>query len=221
MATRTRTDVDLKSDILNELKWEPSVNEARIGVIVEGGVVTLSGAVESWSTRNAAEEATQRVYGVVAIANELTVRLSTMYERTDADIAAAAAGALHWHVSVPRGRVRVTVVNGRVTLGGEVDHQFQKATAGDVVQHLWGVTGVANDIVVRPRVPAEDVKQQIVYAIERNAMLDSERIAVHAEGSRVALQGDVRTWAEKQQACQTAWAAPGVTDVDDQLRVTC
>ena len=166
MATRTRTDVDLKSDILNELKWEPSVNEAGIGVIVEGGVVTLSGAVESWSTRNAAEEATQRVSGVAAIANELTVRLSTMYERTDADIAAAAAGALHWHVAVPRDRVQVTVVNGRVTLSGEVDRQFQKATAGDVVQHLWGVTGVSNDIVVRPRVPAEDVRQQIVYAID-------------------------------------------------------
>jgi osmotically-inducible protein OsmY len=220
MATRTRSDVELKDDILNELKWEPSIQEAGIGVIVENGIVTLSGAVESWATRSAAEEATQRVTGVAAVANELTVRLTTSYERTDADIAGAAAGALHWHVSVPRDRARVTVENGRVTLRGELDWQFQKATAAEAVAHLWGVTSVVNEIVLKPRVSPEDLKRKILVAIERNALLDVSDITVEAQGGRVVLKGRVRTWAEKDQACQTAWAAPGVTDVDNQLRVT-
>ncbi|MBK7368892.1 MAG: BON domain-containing protein [Candidatus Eisenbacteria bacterium] len=220
MATRTRSDVELKDDILNELKWEPSIQEAGIGVIVESGIVTLSGAVESWATRSAAEEATQRVTGVAAVANELTVRLTTSYERTDADIAGAAAGALHWHVSLPRDRVRVTVENGRVTLRGELDWQFQKATAAEAVAHLWGVTSVVNEIVLKPRVSPEDLKRKILVAIERNALLDVSDITVEAQGGRVVLKGRVRTWAEKDQACQTAWAAPGVTDVDNQLRVT-
>ena len=216
MATRTTNDVDLKDDILAELKWEPSVKEPQIGVIVKDGVVTLTGTVGLWAEKSAAEKATQRVSGVRAVANEIEIRLPTAYVRTDADIAGAVVNALQWHVLVPRDRVTVSVEQGWVTL----DWQYEKTSANDAVHYLWGVKGVVNEINVKPRVSAEDVKRRIVAAMERNALLDSKAITVDALGGKVVLRGTVHSWAEKDQAGMVAWSAPGVTAVENDIHLT-
>jgi osmotically-inducible protein OsmY len=218
---RSRTDTELRADIVAELKWDPSVRESRIGVIVNDGIVTLTGTAEVWAEKAAAERATQRVYGVRAIANEIEIGLPPNAERSDADLAAAAVNAIQWHVFVPRDRVEVSIAGGWITLRGTVDWQYQKSAAEDAVRHLWGVKGVVNEIVLEPALSPQDVKRQIVDAMERNAVLDAQRVTVDAQGSRVVLSGTVPSWAEKNEAGAAAWSAPGVTEVRNDIQVAC
>ncbi|MCC7417417.1 MAG: BON domain-containing protein [Acidobacteria bacterium] len=213
-------DKDLKRHVEDALNWEPSFDAADIGVSVDNGVVTLRGDVTSYAARATAERVTLRVYGVEAVANDLNVRLPGERERTDSDIAQAAVNALQWNTMVPTERVAVAVSSGWVTLNGSVDWQYQKDAAARAVRDLTGVRGVNNGITVEPHVRWGDVRDKIEAAFKRSAEIDARRINVTATDGKVILSGNVRSWAEREEAERAAWAAPGVTQVDDRLSVT-
>jgi osmotically-inducible protein OsmY len=187
---------------------------------VKDAVVTLTGWVDSYTKRWAAEDAARRVRGVKAVANDIEVRLPSSAEKTDAEIAAAAVKALEWDAFLPPDRVKLTVSKGFVTLEGNVDWQFQKQDAERVVRRLTGVKGVSNLIFVKPRVTPADIKRKIEQALVRTAENDAQRITVDVDGSKVILKGTVRSWAEREEAARQAWAAPGVTAVDNRITIS-
>ena len=213
-----RSDEEIQREVLAELKWDARVQPNEIGVIVKGSVVTLTGWVDSYFKKWAAEEAAHRVRGVMAVANDIEVRLSIDKERTDADIAAA-IHALEWEALIPPGKINVTVSKGWVTLKGEVEWQFQKEDAERVVRRITGVKGVTNLIAVRPRLAPSQLKEKIEQALVRSAETDAQRITVEVQGSKVILKGTVRSWAERQEAERVAWSAPGVTAVENHIAV--
>jgi osmotically-inducible protein OsmY len=218
MATAIKTDAAIHADVIEELDWDPEVSAKDVGVEVDDGVVTLTGAVETYAKKVAAERAAFRVEGVRAVANELHVKGPGA--RDDTDVARAAAAALEANNHLPRDRIQITVKNGKVALTGEVDWGYQRAAATAAVRFLPGVRDVINTIrVAQPRVSETDVKAGIERALVRNAELDADRILVEAEGGHVTLSGMVRSWAEKQEAGSAAWRAKGVTAVTNEIEV--
>ena len=214
-----KTDAQLKKDVTEELRWEPSVTASDINVATHDGVVTLSGTVPHYAEKLAAERATQRVEGVTAIAEEMEVHPTGIFERTDSDIAQAVVNSLRWHVWVPS-HVQATVEDGWVTLTGCVTWGFQRNSAGDTVRYLPGVKGVSNKITLKPSVQPTAVKAAIEKALKRNAEIDAEDIRVSADGGKVTLAGTVRSWDERDEARSAAWNAPGVTEVENDLVVS-
>ena len=212
-----RTDKQLQQDVLDELVWEPSVDATEIGVSVENGVVILNGTVKSLTEKWTAERVTQRVEGVRAVTDELVVKLAGDSQHNDSDIARAAVNALDWNASVPRNRIKVLVENGWVTLDGSVEYYFQRYAAEGAIRNLKGVKGVSNTITIKPRASAGNVIHAIKKALHRAAQVDAEKISVEANASKVILRGNVRSWAERAEAERAAWAAPGVTNVQNDI----
>jgi osmotically-inducible protein OsmY len=214
-----KSDMQLQRDVSEELKWDPAVNAAQIRVEVKDGAVTLVGRVEYFAEKWAAEWAAKRVSGVKELAVEIEVKPIRFRKLRDADIARAAENTLKWHAYVPQDRIKVTVEDGWITLEGEVEKQFEKETARQVVLHLAGVKGVSNQIVLKPKVEPIEVKDKIEAAFKRSAILDLTRIAVKADGGKVILNGTVRSWTEYVDAERAAWAAPGVHEIKNLLRI--
>jgi osmotically-inducible protein OsmY len=212
-------DKDLKQHVEDALDWEPSVDAKDIGVSVDEGVVTLRGNVASYAAKIAAERVTLRLYGVKAVANDLVVRLANIDQRTDTEIAQAALHALKWHTTVPDDRLSATVKDGWLTLAGTVDWQYQKDAAAKSIRDLTGVKVVTNDIRVQPRVKTTDVRDKIEAAFKRSAEIDARRVNVIAQDGSIILSGNVHSWAELREAERAAWAAPGVSQVEDRLTV--
>lgn len=213
------TDRDLKQHVESALEWEPSIHDRDIAVAADAGVVTLRGTVPAYSDKVAAERVALRVFGVKAVANDLNVHLPSDFLRTDTEIAQAAVDALRWSTLVPLDKVIVTTRDGWITLAGTVDWQYQKSAALRLVRDLRGVRGVTNDIEVRPAISTVDVRTKIEDAFKRSAEIDARRINVTTAGGKVILSGTVHSLAEREEAARAAWAAPGVSFVDDRLAV--
>jgi osmotically-inducible protein OsmY len=216
-----RTDEALKLDVIAEMNWQPSLRNEEIGVAVKDGVVTLSGEVSSYGKKFEAERAAESVHGVKAVAIDLNVKLSHPFMHNDTEIAHAVLNAFKWDIDVPDDQLRARVEDGRVLLEGEVQWQYQKTAAERAIRYLAGVKSVANLITVKPVQPSTaDVNQKIRAALKRSAEIDSSRISVQILDGEVILGGKVRSWAERRDAESAAWAAPGVTRVDDRLAVS-
>jgi osmotically-inducible protein OsmY len=214
--TVTVQDERLRNAVSNHLESDPEVDASLIGISAKDGIVTLSGYVETYAGKLAAERAARRVYGVRAVANELEVRLAI--GRIDPDIARDALDALKNRIDVPLG-IAITVRDGFISLTGSVEWMYQKMSAERAVKYLRGVRGVLNHITLKPRVSPTDVQKRIVEALHRHADIDARRIHVEAEGPKVILSGSVRSWIEKDQAQRAAWRAPGVSAVDNRISV--
>ena len=214
-----KNDTELQSDVLSELKYEPSVDVTDIGVLVKNGTVTLNGYATSYGEKWSAVRAAKRVAGVKAIADDIEVKLPGSLIRTDGDIAGAAVNQINWSTTVPTGTTEVTVSKGWITLEGKLEWWYQKTAAEDAVRYLAGVKGVTNLITIKPKLAPAEVESAIESAFERNALLDAKKVHVETSGNKVILRGEVRNYAEREEAERVAWAAPGVVSVDNQLTV--
>jgi osmotically-inducible protein OsmY len=216
-----KTDAQVQQDVIAELKWEPSINAAQIGVEVKDGIVTLAGHVSSYAEKWDAERAAQRVSGVKALAVEIDVKLPGSSKRNDADIARSAKDVLQWMTYLPKDSVKVMVEDGWITLSGEVDWEYQRQAAAGGVRYLMGVTGVSDQIAVKPKVSLSAVKSDIEAALKRRATADAQKISVDVRGADVTLTGSVHSWSERDLARNAAWGTPGVRNVVDNITIAC
>jgi osmotically-inducible protein OsmY len=212
-------DSEIRRQVIAELDWDPSIDASAVGVAVKDGIVTLTGSIANYWQKKEVERVVKRVIGVKAVAEDLSIKLPGAAARSDADIAQSVLSGLRFNVAVPPNRIQVMVENGWVTLEGEVEWQYQKSAAENAVKYLMGVKGVTNSVSIKPRVSAADVKAKIESAFARRAQLDANQIRVESTDNKVILRGSVHSWDEKEDAEQAAWAAPGVTRVENNVIV--
>jgi len=212
-----RTDNQLQQDVMDELSWDPILQSSEIGVAVKNGVVTLSGQVNSYSKKMAAENAAKRVKDVKAVAVDVEVHISSDSKRTDTDIANAAVNALKWSSFVPDDHIKLKVDDGWITIEGEVEWQFQKESASSAIRNLIGVKGISNQVKVKPSITPVVVRDVIKKALERSADIEAQEINIITDGGTVVLKGKVRSWSERNEVQRAVWSAPGITDVKDEL----
>lgn len=214
-----KTDLKIKQDVLAELEWQPNIDETEIGVTVKDGIVTLTGMVDSYTKKIAAEKAAANVYGVKAVAEDIKVKYSSDKGKSDTEIAKAAVDAIKWNTSIPNDAIKIKVEDSWVYLNGEVSWEYQKNAAKTTVSKLAGVKGVINNISLKKIVAPAEVKNRITKAFERSATLEAKNIQVEVDGHTVKLRGTVHSLAEKEQARKAAFFAPGVTKVENHLIV--
>jgi osmotically-inducible protein OsmY len=215
-----KTDSEIERDVKAELGWNPDLKSTDIAISVKDGVVTLAGFVPRYIDKYEAEKAAKRVAGVLAVANDIEIRLPAVDERPDPEIAREVVTALKNQLPFSHERIKAVVRNGWVTLEGDVEWQYQRLTAERAVRPLKGVKGIINDIKTKPRVEPSDIKQKIQEAFRRSAEVDANQITVETSGGEVILKGKVRSWLERDEAERVAWRAPGVTKVDDRIVVS-
>jgi osmotically-inducible protein OsmY len=215
-----RSDSEIERDVREELKWDPDLDASDIAVSVKKGVVTLAGFVKSFTGKYEAEAAAKRVAGVTAVANDIEVRMPSVDERPDPEIARDAVAAIKSQLPVSSEHIKIVVKNGWVTLEGQVEWQYQRQTAENAVRRIKGVKGVSNVIQLKPRAQPDEIKRKIQEAFKRSAEVDANRIMVETNGGEVILKGTVRSWIEREEAERVAWSAPGVTKVVDQIIVS-
>ncbi|MFI5185121.1 MAG: BON domain-containing protein [Chitinophagales bacterium] len=214
-----KTDYQIQKNVMAQLNWEPILNASEIGVAVKDGVVTLSGIVDTYTKKMEAERAARKVYGVRAVAPNIQVGVSPIFKKTDSEIAETVLNALRLHTAVMEDRIRIKVENGTVTLEGDVEWEYQRKAAVTAIENLPGVRDVFNFIIVKPKVAAKDIEKKISAAFHRHATIDAEKVTAEIIGSKVILKGIVRSLAEKEDAENAVWPAPGVTTVDNRLIV--
>ncbi|NUB25207.1 BON domain-containing protein [Azospirillum brasilense] len=215
-----RSDSDVKRDVEFEIRWTPALDPTDIGVTVKNGVVTLTGFVRSYLEKYEAEKAVKRVSGVVGVANDLEVRIPSGEERPDPEIARDAVAAIKSWLPLSWENIKVIVKSAWVTLEGTAEWNYQRESAEKAVRQVRGVKGVTNLITLKPKVAPSEIKQKIEQAFRRSAEVDANRITVEANGSEIILKGTVRSWAERQEAERAAWAAPGVTKVENRIVIS-
>jgi len=218
--TTKRSNKDLRKRVVDELDWEPSIDSGEIGVAVKDGVVTLSGHVPSYAQKRTAERTAIRLAGVKGVANEIEVRLPSEHARSDSELAQAAIDAIDRNIQIPADTVKVKVDDGWITLEGVVNWDYQRKRAERAVRYLKGVKGVTNLLRVKERATPGDLRQRIKQALERRIDEESERISVSVEGDTVTLTGTVPSWADHDDIEDAVWAAPGVTKVENNLKVS-
>jgi osmotically-inducible protein OsmY len=215
-----RSDSEIERDVKEELQWDPDLDATDIAVSAKKGVVTLTGFVRSYTDKYEAEAAAKRVAGVAGVANDIEVRMPSVDERPDPEIARDAVAAIKSQLPISSEHIKVVVKNGWVTLEGQVEWQYQRSTAETAVRRIKGVKGVTNLIQLKPRAAPAEIKKKIQEAFKRNAEVDANRIMVETNGGEVILKGTVRSWIEREEAERVAWSAPGVTKVEDHIIVS-
>jgi osmotically-inducible protein OsmY len=212
-----KTDMEIQKDVIDQLKWEPFLNASQIGVAVKNGIVTLSGQVDTYSKKVLAEKTVKKVSGVKAIAEDIQVGLSPAYKKNDTEVAEAVVNALRWHTMIPEDKIKVSVEDGNVKLEGDVEWEYQRNQAKTTIENLSGVRFVTNLIAVKPKITPYELQQKITAAFQRSANIDASKVTTEVLGSRVILRGKVRSFAEKEDAENAVWAAPGVVTVENKL----
>jgi osmotically-inducible protein OsmY len=214
-----RTDAEIQKDVMEEFKWEPFLTASEIGVAVRNGIVTLSGTLDSYAKKLAAEKAAKRISGVKAVAEDIQVKYNGGGIKNDTEVAEAVLDAFKWNSAIKENNIKTKVENGIVTLEGQVDWEFERRAIRSAIQNLNGVRGIVNNITIAPQITPSDIKQKIHRAFHRHATLDANGIEVATDGSTVTLSGKVRSWAEKRDAEYAVWGSPGVNKVINKLEI--